>query len=66
MDLHRTNGNIQTVRDDLVNYIRADEAEKRFKILWVNINFRDRLEGKSTHKFLKSITMIFQLVRKIG
>ena len=51
---------------ELSNMLLTYEAEKRFKILWVNINFRDRLEGKSTHKIFKSITMIFQLVRKIG
>ena len=46
---------------ELSNMLLTYEAEKRFKILWVKISFRDRFAGKSTHKIFKSITMIFQL-----
>jgi len=50
---------------ELSNMLLTYEAEKKFKILRVNINFRDRFAGKSTHKIFKSITLIFQLIRKI-
>jgi len=50
---------------ELSNMLLTYKIQKEFKIHWVDISFRDRYDGKSSHKLLKTLKSLIELIRSI-
>ncbi len=47
---------------DLSNMLLTYRVTSNNKIYWIDINFRDRMQGKSTHKLCKSCSSLIELI----
>jgi dolichol-phosphate mannosyltransferase len=52
----------KTYEIDLSNMLLTYRVISNKKIFWIDINFRDRMQGKSTHKLLKTFSSLIKLI----
>ncbi|MDC1004681.1 glycosyltransferase family 2 protein [Opitutales bacterium] len=52
----------KTYEIELSNMLLTYRVISNNKIFWVDINFRDRMQGKSTHKLRKAISSLIELI----
>ena len=50
---------------ELSNMLLTYKIQEEFKIHWVDISFRKRYDGESSHKLLKTLKSLIELIRSI-